>query len=372
MPFLFDWTTFSSPTGTTTLTDGGFSTSFTSTAFSSAGANNPQYFGFFGGTLASQSVPDGQQSGVQLSFDDPVENLTFEILDLDARNGRNGWDDQVTITALDADGNAVIPIFSNLESYHVQTSPTTVEANGNTSQDVEGYGAEDSITVSFNVPIVSVVIAISGGSSGRSTGYVGIGNLSGDIVCFAQDTLIETESGHIAVQDLRCGDLVRTVDNGLQPIRWVGSRTVDAVGRFAPIEIAAGVLGNDRPLVLSPQHRVMLGGWQAELLFGVPEVLVAAKHLVDDDRILRREGGTVTYYHIMFDQHEIIYADGAPCESFHPGQIGMTGMDDAQRDEIFALFPELEQDFAQFGPLARMGLKAAEGGVLAQMMRTLH
>lgn len=372
MPFLFDWTTFSSPNGTTTVTDGSFSTSFTSTAFSSAGANNPQYFGFFGGTLASQAVPSGQQSGVQLSFGDPVDNLTFEILDLDARNGRNGWDDQVTITALDADGNAVLPIFSNLESYHVQTSPTTVEANGNSSEGVEGSGAPDSITVSFNVPVVSVVITISGGTSGRATGYVGIGDLSGDIVCFAHGTLIDTENGPVAVQDLQTGDLVRTMDHGLQPIRWVGSRTVDAVGRFAPIVIAADVLGNDRPLVLSPQHRVLLGGWQAELLFGVPEVLVAAKHLVDDDRILRREGGTVTYYHIMFDQHEIVYADGTPCESFHPGQVGVTGMDDAQREEIFALFPELEQDFAEFGPLARMGLKAAEGGVLARMMRTAH
>jgi hypothetical protein len=161
---------------------------------------------------------------------------------------------------------------------------------------------------------------------------------------------------------------VHTKDNGLQPIRWIGSRTVDAVGRFAPIEIAADVLGNDRPLVLSPQHRVMLGGWQAELLFGVPEVLVAAKHLVDDKRILRREGGTVTYFHMMFDQHEIVYADDVPCESFHPGHVGIAGMDDAQRDEIFALFPELEQDFSGFGPLARMGLKSAEGRLLSQMI----
>lgn len=376
MPFLFDWTTFSSPNGTTTLTNTsgpgiGNTTTFTSTASSSGGASNPGYFGNFGGSIFAQGVPAGQSSNLTLDFDDGVKNLSFEIFDLDA-NG-SGWSDVVTITALDANGNAVTPIFSNLESYHQLLSPNTVAATGNSSTGVEGPGAADSISVTFDAPVVSVVISFSGNSNnGISSGAVGLGDFTGDIVCFAHDTQIETRDGKVAVQDLCVGDLVRTKDNGLQPIRWIGSRTVDAVGRFAPIVIAADVLGNDRPLVLSPQHRVMLGGWQAELLFGVPEVLVAAKHLVDDKGILRREGGTVTYFHMMFDQHEIVYADGAPCESFHPGHVGISGMDDAQRDEIFALFPELEQDFAQFGPLARMSLKSAEGKLLSQMIHLPH
>ncbi|SIT91396.1 Hint domain-containing protein [Yoonia rosea] len=376
MPFLFDWTTFSSPNGTTTLTNTsgpglGNSTTFTSTASSSAGANNPGYFNNFGGSIFAQRVPAGESANLALDFDDGVKNLSFEIFDLDA-NG-NAWSDVVTITALDANGNPVTPIFSNLETYHVLLDPNTVAANDTSSAAVDGPGAADSISVTFGSPVVSVVISFSGNSdNGIRSGAVGLGDFTGDIVCFAHDTMIETNEGQVAVQVLRVGDLVRTKDNGLQPIRWIGSRTVDAVGRFAPIEIAADVLGNDRPLVLSPQHRVMLSGWQAELLFGVPEVLVAAKHLVDDKKILRREGGTVTYFHMMFDQHEIVYADGAPCESFHPGHVGISGMDDAQRDEIFALFPELEQDFAGFGPLARMCLKSAEGRMIAQMIHLRH
>ncbi|WP_296426483.1 Hint domain-containing protein [Yoonia sp.] len=366
MPFLFDWTTFSSPDGTTTIFDGADNTSFTSTAFSTAGANDPRYFGNFGGVLFSQNVPAGQGSGVQLDFGNSVDNLTFEILDLDANAG--AWDDQVTITALDADGNPVIPVFTNLTTNHVQTSPNTVEANGATSNAVDGPGAADSITVTFNAPVVSVVITISGGSSGIRTGAVGISNISGDIVCFARDTMIQTNRGDIPVQDLHLGDLVQTLDHGLQPIRWIGSRTVDAIGKFAPVSIAAGVLDNTRTLVLSPQHRVLLQGWQAELLFGESEVLVAAKHLVDDSRVVRREGGSVTYFHILFDRHEIVFAEGAACESFHPGHVDISGMEDAQRNELFALFPEMQNDVTQFGPLARVGLKAAEGGVLAQMM----
>jgi hypothetical protein len=368
MPFLFDWTTFFSPNGTTTLTDGANSTSFTSTAVATSGTPGPSYNGGFGGYIRTNGIAAGQLSGVRLDFTGrAVDDLTFEILDLDA-NG-TAWDDQVVIYAFDINGNIVEPTFTNLSTTHDVVDVFTVEANGNNNPGVDGPGADDSFTVTFEQPVVRVFILMGGSqTSGVRAGTIGIGDLAGDIVCFGHDTLIETRDGKVAVQDLCVGDLVRTKDNGLQPIRWIGSRTVDAVGRFAPIEIATDVLGNDRPLVLSPQHRVLLGGWQAELLFGVAEVLVAAKHLVDDKRVLHREGGMVTYFHMMFDQHEIVYADGAPCESFHPGHVGIFGMDDAQRDEIFALFPELEQDFAEFGPLARMSLKSAEGRMIAQMI----
>ena len=367
MPFLFDWASLGSPTGSSTIVDGPRSTSLTSTAFSTSNANDPGYFTNFGGVLFSQNVPSGQYSGVQVGFGDAVENVRFEILDLDASRGN--WDDQVSISGVDADGNTVYPTFSNLEWYHSQTGPGTVEANGNSSTGVDGPGARDSITVTFDQPIVGMVIAISGGSSGLKTGAVGIGDISGDIVCFAQNTLIRTDRGEVPVQELQVGELVPTMDHGLQPIRWIGSRTVAARGAFAPIVIAPGTLGNTRALVVSPQHRVLLSGWQAELLTGEPEVLVAAKHLVDDARITRREGGTITYYHFLFDSHEIVFAEGMACESFHPGHVGINGMDQAQRDEIFALFPELEQGADRFGPLARMGLKAGEGTLLADMMR---
>ncbi|PRY75441.1 Hint domain-containing protein [Yoonia maritima] len=363
MPFLFDWSTFSSPNGSTTINDGVNSTNFTSSAFSSSGANNPGFFSNFGGSIFAQRVQAGEESGVQMNFSTSIKNLSFEIFDLDA-NG-NGWDDQVQVLAYDVDGNLLTPTFSNLTANHTIVNGTTVEASGNDSADTEGPGAADSITVSYDVPVASVRVIFSGSdTSGVRSGNVGMGDFTGDVVCFGHDTLIETDKGKVAVQDLRQGDLVMTMDNGLQPIRWVGSRTVDAVGKFAPIVISEGVVGNTRELVLSPQHRVMMQGWQAELLFGEAEVLVAAKQLVNDKTIVRREGGEVTYYHILFDRHEVVYADDAPCESFHPGHVGINGMDEAQSAEIFALFPELEDDVLAFGPTARLAAKASEGALL--------
>ncbi len=124
-------------------------------------------------------------------------------------------------------------------------------------------------------------------------------------------------------------------------------------------------MGNDVPLEVSPQHRMLVTGWRAEMNFGENEVLVPAVGLVNGDTVRQVEGGDVTYVHVMFDNHEIIYAAGIPSESFMPGEIGMTAMGEAVRDEIYAIFPELKDDgLAAYGDDARPSLRASEGQLL--------
>jgi hypothetical protein len=159
--------------------------------------------------------------------------------------------------------------------------------------------------------------------------------------------------------------MVETRDNGLQPIRWIGHRHVEATGRFAPIVIERGTMGFHETLVLSPQHRVLVRHHMAELLFGEDEVLVAAKDLVNDCSIRVREGGTVDYYHLLFDQHQIIWSEGLLTESFHPGPQTLAGFDDAVRDELFSLFPELDPGTgAGYGASARPSLRSYEAAAL--------
>lgn len=181
--------------------------------------------------------------------------------------------------------------------------------------------------------------------------------------CFAAGTLIETTDGFCAVEDLKPGDMVITMDNGPQPVRWVGQRTVSGRGQFAPIRIASGALGNTRALMVSPQHRMLITGWRAEMFFGEDEVLVAAKHLINNDRIHAHPVDEVTYVHVMFDRHEVIYAEGCASESFYPGDYVLSG--DAQmRQEILALFPELGD--GERPEVARPSISGAEARVLAQ------
>jgi Ca2+-binding RTX toxin-like protein len=160
------------------------------------------------------------------------------------------------------------------------------------------------------------------------------------VICFAAGTRVETPGGPVAVEDLRPGDLVATRDDGPQPLRWIGRRTVPAEGAFAPIRFSPGSIGNHAPLLVSPQHRMLLSGWRCELLFGEPEVLCAACHLVDGDRIHRAPRPFITYVHLMFDKHQIVFAEGAAAESLFIGDYQMDA-DPGLYTELLAIFPEL-------------------------------
>ena len=185
------------------------------------------------------------------------------------------------------------------------------------------------------------------------------------IICFTPGTLIATPQGERDIATLKVGDSVVTRDHGLQPIRWIQSRTVPAEDKFAPIRIRPGVMtGQETDLLVSPQHRMLFQGYRAELLFGETEVLVSAKHLLDGQLVTTEAGGMVTYIHMMFDQHEVVYANGAASESFHPGSVGLTAVTQEAREELFTLFPELRSDPNHYGRTARRCLKKHETTLL--------
>lgn len=169
------------------------------------------------------------------------------------------------------------------------------------------------------------------------------------LACFVAGTSILTPNGEVPAESLSPGDMVTTLDRGAQRLIWVGHSHVTGNGRHAPIRFAPGAISNAVPLEVSPQHRMLIRGWRAELLFGEPEVLVAACHLVDGDRISRAPRDIVTYTHLMFDQHEIVHAAGVPSESFNPG-ADILRENQVIRAELADLFPELSRRLPD-GPL---------------------
>lgn len=135
-------------------------------------------------------------------------------------------------------------------------------------------------------------------------------------VSFVRGTRITLASGaQIPIEDLGIGDRVLTRDDGIQPIRWIGQTTVRAVGEYAPIVIAAGVLNNAHDLILSPEHRLFIYQRDDALGAGRAEVLVRARHLVNGTSVTRRHGGFVDYFQLLFDAHQIIYAEGIAAET---------------------------------------------------------
>ena len=171
------------------------------------------------------------------------------------------------------------------------------------------------------------------------------------VVCFARGTLIKTENGVVPVEDLVEGMLILTQDHGLQPVRWIGSRKISADTlrthpNLRPIRIRANALGTNTPaqdLLISPQHRVLVRSKIAQRMFGAMEVLVPAKQLCQLTGIdIADDVSEVEYFHFLFDQHEVVYSNGAESESLYTGPEALKSVGAAALEEIFTLFPELK------------------------------
>lgn len=234
------------------------------------------------------------------------------------------------------------------ESYHFVRE---LDANGNPTGDII------TITVfSQNGQTSNIWGMASDAELQEGVRYVKVGGSNnGDslyesfVPCFTPGSVVSTPNGLILVQDLAVGDRVMTRDNGLQTLRWIGTKdlNVDALAadaRLRPIRIRKGALGGGMPLQdmqVSPNHRMLVTGAHLAVNFGEEEMLIAAKHLVGLPGIDVVTAQDVSYIHLLCDRHEVLLVDGTWTESFQPGDYTMNGLASDQAAEVFSLFPEL-------------------------------
>lgn len=315
----------------------------------------------------------------------------FDIYDVEATEGTtlSGGD---SLTTLDENGNPVVSgtyagsgtlstASINVLDIEVQVDP--VAGHFVQSDDGNAYFISDEpfdgnnlgVTLTFplgesvsvplselaDVPLLGAALepVLAGVNNILNTAAVSVDyNPAGTLVlddpevlpCFLSGTLILTERGEVAVEALSVGDTVLTRDHGPRPIRWIGSRVVTAAGlarspNLRPIRIRAGALGAGTPssdLLVSPQHRVLVRSKIAQRMFGTDEILVAAKQLLPLDGIeVAEDIGSVEYFHILFDRHEVVISNGAETESLYTGPEALRAVGRAAQEEIFTLFPEL-------------------------------
>ncbi|WP_171123727.1 MULTISPECIES: Hint domain-containing protein [unclassified Ruegeria] len=219
--------------------------------------------------------------------------------------------------------------------------------------------------------VVSFTVTGSDASGASDTDTVVI-NL---LICVSRGTLIATPAGERPVEDLLIGDDVLTADGRTEQVRWIGSRCIDAaeLGRndsLFPVRIRGNAFGHDVPngdLLVSPQHRIQVQDPLAEMLFGHPAVLAPAKGLLNDSTItVDRSVAEVEYFHLAFDQHEVIVTNGLATESFHPGPTSLDGIDRDAANELYEIFPGLKSNANEFGPSALPGLKPWEAALLSK------
>ncbi|WP_374431857.1 Hint domain-containing protein [Tabrizicola sp.] len=168
------------------------------------------------------------------------------------------------------------------------------------------------------------------------------------VAAYAAGTRIDTPDGPRPVEALAAGDVVTTLANGSRPLRWVGRRRVSVLELLAhpdlrPVEFAPGVVGNAQALRVSAQQRMLIDDWRAEVYFAEDRVLVAARALVDDRtaRVVLPAAG-LDYHILLCDRHEVLLAEGALSESFHPAETGLAGLTPAERAEVGALVTEAD------------------------------
>ena len=306
---------------------------------------------------------------------DPLSNATLSVL----------ADYRVDIT--DDDGSLEDPDQNGTVQFDTTGLPGTI--NSANLQVFEEYtGVVNGNPVEFNLIRFSGqdLIVVTSGTMATGDTITGITLVTFNgsavdyndlptFICFTPGALIATPEGDRPVQKLEVGDLVTTKDNGAQPIRYIARRMFKgrellAYPHLKPVVIRAGALGDDIPrrdLKVSPQHRMVISGWRAEMLFGEDEVMAPAIALVNDKMVRIAHGARhVEYIHLLFDSHQVIFAEGAATESLHPGETALDSMGAASRDELLEIYPEFaHMGVETFGAAARPSLRAYEAVAIA-------
>jgi hypothetical protein len=171
---------------------------------------------------------------------------------------------------------------------------------------------------------VSSVIGALGGKQGH---------------CFLAGTLIRTPSGLVAVEELRVGSAVLTVSGEAKPVKWIGERKEASE---APVKLSKFAIDGKAPLrdlFVSPRHAIYIDGF-----------LVPAINLVNGLTIVANAKSnlpTFTYYHIEFETHEVIEAEGLTVESYLPQE----GVEFDNADEYVALYGPRVHSMVPFAPI---------------------
>ena len=246
----------------------------------------------------------------------------------------------IRVRALDDMGNPTGPLIT-----------LTVFSQGGVTGDVWGFASTQSLVPGTSYEKIS-------GSNIGSSAYTSF------VTCFGAGTLIDTADGPVPVEDLEIGQHVTTHGSGPMPIRWVSTRIVPGRGAFAPVVFAPGAIGNSEPLIVSQQHRIFLQSGIAEYLFGQPEILVPAKHLVGMKGVSIKPVDEISYTHFMFDSHQVVRSNGALTESFFLAKTAISGLDQAAHEELLSIFPCLDTARRSFGATAAPTLRGREASVL--------
>ncbi len=301
------------------------SSGWTGTDLETTYAENSYLYNGSGNAVSEMDGHGGQTTVMEQSFTvtDPIATTVSVDSALRVESLGNAGVEGFTIDVLDSNGTviATTSVTPTDATWTTYTLPVTFASAGTYTLRFTELGVDDSLgAIIDNVSILT---------------------------CFVEGTLIATPNGPRRIESLQPGDLINTTE-GPRPLRWKGMTPVDwaemrANPKRRPIRIRAGALGGGMPhqdLLVSRQHRMLAANPVAQRMTGADEVLIAAIALTEMPGIeICLPEGNVTYYHLLFDRHAIITANGAPSESLLLGPYSRTMLGAAALDEIARILP---------------------------------
>lgn len=302
---------------------------------------------------AFSNPPGGGNDPFVLSTNDPAQLLNVSIddddmtIDGDTVSNEVPNDANQIATVTDANGNLL-----SVDASYVEWTATYTGSNG---QVIEVWRIElDNGLRLFAVSeIPEVGVTFTTNNKDQSADGLDPADIP-DTPCFVRGTLIETSCGPKPIEVLRTGDDVLGYGGKLLKLRKVFRRSFNrrelaANEKLYPVRITAGALGEGLPrrdMLVSRQHRMLVSSKIVKRMFGQSDALIPAIRLVTvpgifiDWRVLNIE-----YFHLLFDQHEVIFAEGTPSESLLTGKEAINCLGPEILEEVQTIFPELmDQD----------------------------
>ena len=299
-----------------------------------------------GSHLVDATMTINSTQATELSVNDAGSETNFS----DNDNGQRLNGDQTVDGVLYADNTRVEAEYTFYlldESTGIEYTVISVNINNSSPS----YATVEGLAFVDQAPPIGAPLKIIGADEGPTNGGPQAIDVSQIVpLCFAAGTLIETVTGMQAVETLRAGDLIVQADGAPLPLRRAFKRSIsrsdlDENPKLLPVKINAGALGHGLPhrdLRVSRQHRMLVSSKISERMFGVPEVLVPAIKLVDLPGIAEdTDTQEVDYFHLLFDNHQVVFAEGAPTESLYTGKTALSAISPEARLEVLLMYPKL-------------------------------
>lgn len=187
---------------------------------------------------------------------------------------------------------------------------------------------------------------------------------------FTRGSLVDTENGPIAVEDLLPGDRLISHDGGALTLMWKGNtslfpaQSTNSRRNNKLTSFMADSFGVQKPMscvMAGPAARLLLTPPHLRAIAGTTPILTPVHEFHDGMNIVETAPPTpVVVFHLCLERHAVIKIGGLEFETYHPGPQALRLTSHAMRTLYLNMFSHIDQP-SDFGPMVYT--RAGEGQI---------